>query len=290
MEHVANKIWKIDAGRPGPHLMVLGGVHGNELTGIEVIKDLVAEFTAGTMKLSCGKLTLALGNPAAIELGLRATEPHFDLNRSFVPGTIAHPGSYEHERASELAPFIAEAEVLVDLHATNKPSKPFVVATAVDATRMKLAARYACDAFVVAPDAVIAGTTDGWITAHGGYGIGYESGLAGDVTKVRDVRTSVLRTMADLGMIAFGRGPSYRQDVVRIEEAVLLSGRVFEFAAGKGLASFEPFAKGQTLGFIDGKAVTTPFDGLLMFPKPAHLRVHGFPVAFFSRMESGPGK
>lgn len=280
-------IWKKDSGKPGPHLMVLGGVHGNELTGIEVVRSLVAEFTSGALRLSTGKLTLALGNPKAIELGRRSTEPRFDLNRSFVSGTIAHPESYEHERAGELAPFITDADTLVDLHATNKPSKPFVVATTVDARRMDLARRYACDAFVVAPEAVIAGTTDGWISTHGGFGIGYESGLAGDVTKVREVREAVLRTMCDLGMIVprSVHGPSFAQSVVRIEKAVNLSGREFEFAAGKGLASFEPFAKGQTLGFIDGKAVTTPFDGLLMFPKPAHLRVPGLPVAFFSRTD-----
>ena len=267
--------------------MILGGIHGNELTGIDVVKDLVSAFTEKRMKLSSGTLTLALGNPRAVGLGLRATETGLDLNRSFLSETIAHPKAYEHERAAELAPFIAGADVLVDLHATNKPSKPFVVATTVDERRMKLARRFDCDAFVVAPDAVITGTTDGWISSHGGFGIGFESGLAGDVTKVRNTRDAVLRTLCDLGMAAARRegGPLYAQSVVRIEEAVIFAGSAFEFAAGKGLASFEPYFKGETLGFMDERTVMTPSDGLLMFPKPAHLRRPGLPVAFFARPE-----
>lgn len=284
MRQMANMIWKTDSGLPGPRLIVLGGIHGNELTGIEVVRALVDGFSTGGLALAAGSITLALGNPKAIALGRRATAPELDLNRSFTEAKIAHPSAYEEERAAELAPFIADADVLIDVHATNKPSKPFVVATEFDGRRGDLAKRFPCDAFVVAPDAVIGGTTDGWITRHGGFGIGYESGIAGDLTKVRRTKEAVLRIARDLRLLAGSvRGDVYAQDVIDIEKAVVLDGRTFEFSPGKGLASFEPFAENETLGHLDGRPVTAPFDGLLLFPKPDHLRRPGLPVGFLAR-------
>lgn len=264
--------------------MLLGGVHGNELTGIEVVRSLIRSFDDGTLQLTAGTLTLALGNPEAIRLGSRATAPYADLNRSFAPQRLARPATYEERRAAELAPFIASADVLIDIHATNKPSRPFVVATAHDARRAALAARFACDDFLVAPDAVIGGTTDGWISAHGGIGLGYESGLADDTSKVATTRSAVLDVLADLGLLA-RRHPArmHAQRVTTLDRAVMFTGASFAFAAGKGLASFEPFRRGEVIAVMDGAPVTAPYDGLLMFPKPDRLRHPGLPAGFLAK-------
>lgn len=263
--------------------MILGGVHGNELTGIAVVRELREAFATGHLRLVSGTVTLGLGNPEAIRLGLRATEPYADLNRSFVEEKMASPSFYEHRRAAELAPVIAQADVLIDIHATNKPSAPFIVATAHDSRRASLAARFPCADYLVAPDAVIGGTTDGWISRHGGFGIGFESGLASDVTKVASTKRAVLDVLADLQLIGRTKTRSHAQRVVVLEEAVMFSGKAFAFAPGKGLASFEPFAMGEVIGLLDDRPIAAPYDGLLMFPKPDHLRRPGLPVAFLAR-------
>jgi predicted deacylase len=265
--------------------MILGGVHGNERTGIRAVRWLRARFGRGGERIARGTLTVAFGNPRAIRLDMRGSAPHRDLNRSFLPEKLAAPSIYEEERAAVLAPIIAGADVLVDLHAVNTPSEPFVIATDHDGRRAELATAFPCRKYVVAPDAIIPGTTDGWIGRNGGYGIGYESGHMADLTRMDEVKTGVDRIMRQLGLLGAGGRTGERQAVIRIEEALLLEGETFAFAAGRGRTSFEPVRKGDVLGHADGRPVRASFSGLLLFPKPKRLHRTGSPIGFLA---SGP--
>jgi predicted deacylase len=260
--------------------MVLGGVHGNELTGIRAVHRLRERF--GVEKLARGMLTVAIGNPAAVARGTRGSAPHMDLNRSFRAELLAEPKTYEERRAAELAPFIAEADALLDLHAVNTPSEPFVVATAHDARRAELGAAFPCRTYVVAPDAIIPGSTDGWAGRCGRYGIGYESGHMRDLARLDEVKRGVDGVMRRLGLVGGPPETGERQAVIRIEEPIVLDGEAFAFASGRGKEGFEPFAKGDVLGHIDGRPVRAPFSGLLLFPKPKRLHRTGSPVGFLA--------
>jgi hypothetical protein len=265
--------------------MVLGGVHGNELTGIHAARWLVARFKTGGERLVRGTLTVALGNPEAIQRNMRGSAPHRDLNRCCKEEMVNAPKTYEERRAAFLAPLIAEADVLVDLHAVNTPSKPFVVATAHDTQRAALGSLFPCDTFLVAPDEIIEGSTDGWIEKSGGYGIGYESGFMKDMTRLSEVKVGLDRILKTLDLIT-GRAPAgKKQALIRIEEAILLEGEAFAFAPNRGKTSFEPFVKGDTLGFMDGRAIKAPFAGQLLFPKPKRLHKTGSPVGFLAVTE-----
>ncbi len=51
---------------PGPRLLVMGGVHGNETSGTAGIERVLAEFAAGELALLRGELTLVpVANPLA---------------------------------------------------------------------------------------------------------------------------------------------------------------------------------------------------------------------------------
>ena len=131
MQELPESVWQWAGPSPGPHVVIFGGVHGNEVTGSMLVEELRRDMEAGRVALAAGTLTLALGNPRAIASSTRGSEPHADLNRSFTPVVLSAPdradAHYEHRRARELAPLLAAADILVDLHATNKPSQPFLV-------------------------------------------------------------------------------------------------------------------------------------------------------------------
>ena len=182
-----------------------------------------------------------------------------------------------------LATFIAEADVLVDLHAVNTPSKPFVVATSHDPSRAAIGEAFPCDTYVVAPDAIIAGSTDGWIDRCGGYGVGYESGYMKDLARMAEVKAGVDGIIRKLGLLAGGsKIARTKQAVITIEEPLILEGEAFAYAEGRGKTSFEPVAKGDVLGLMDGKPFKAPFTGLLLFPKPKRLHKPGSPVGFLA--------
>jgi hypothetical protein len=145
-----------------------------------------------------------------------------------------------------------------------------------------LGSAFPCDTYVVAPDEIIAGSTDGWIDRCGGYGIGYESGYIKDLTRMAEVKTGVDRIMRKLGLHGNPKIGMATQSVITIEEPIILEGEAFSFAADRGKASFEPVVKGDVLGYTDGKPLRAPFSGLLLFPKPKRLHKAGSPVGFLA--------
>lgn len=85
-------------------LLVLGGTHGNELLGIELVKILQANPIPG--------IDAVIANPRAVEKGVRFIET--DLNRSFGEGE-----SYEYRRAQELKETTKNYDIVFDFHNTQ---------------------------------------------------------------------------------------------------------------------------------------------------------------------------
>lgn len=262
--------------------MVLGGVHGNELTGIQAVRRLRSRFGPRGERLVSGTLTVGLGNPEAVRKNMRGSVLHQDLNRCFKQEFLVAPKTYEEKRAAVLAKHMDDADILIDLHATNAPSKPFAAGTSCDTTKLALASAFPCDTYVVTPDEIISGSTDGWMDRCGGYGICYESGYAKDEARIHEVMSGLDQLLHGFGLLPIRKIDGRSQKIVHMTEALLLEGESFVFAEGRGKASFEVFMKGDLLGVMDGKRILAPYDGLLLFPKPKQLHKKGSPVGFLA--------
>lgn len=286
MSELPESVWQWNGPNPGPRVLVLGGVHGNELPGIRLVEELRRDLDGGSRALLAGTLTLALGNPRAIALNQRGSEPHADLNRSFTPECLGPNGSdsCEARRARELAPFLVSADVVLDLHATNKPSEPFLVTIDDTPRHRELCAFFSCDNVLVVPDALIPGTSDALADAHGGVGIAYETGWAGDLSRMSEVHDSVMAMLSHLGLFAATalRAP-VAHTTYAMTEAILLTERGFAFAEGRGMKNFEPFAEGDLLGSHANISLVASHDGVILFPKVPELWKVGSPVGFLGR-------
>ncbi|NOR84653.1 hypothetical protein GQ473_00900 [archaeon] len=91
------KYTEITGEKDGPKLFVIAGIHGDELTGVEVIRQLIKYFSK---KDITGKLTLVpVANPIAFAARQRCTiQDNKDLNRYFPgnpKGTITEKIAYE---------------------------------------------------------------------------------------------------------------------------------------------------------------------------------------------------
>ncbi|MEJ7686357.1 MAG: succinylglutamate desuccinylase/aspartoacylase family protein [Variovorax sp.] len=110
---------------PGPRLIVLGGVHGDETCGTAAIERAVAEVDNGTLQLLRGQLTMVpVANPLARRL--RRREGERNLNRSFRPlpqGEI--PADYEGRITDVLCPLLERHDVLLDLHSFQSEGEAF---------------------------------------------------------------------------------------------------------------------------------------------------------------------
>lgn len=286
MQSLPESVWRWTGPNPGPHVMILGAVHGNEVTGSMLVEELRRDLDAGMLALSAGTLTLALGNPRAIASSTRGSEPHADLNRVFTDARLADAAdtSYEMQRARDLAPLLASADHLIDLHATNKPSEAFLVLVTDTPRHRELCRFFACEKILHVPETVISGTTIGLVERHHGTGLCFESGWVGDLSRVGEMRRSVEAILRHTGLLAAAGAPVLQdsQQLLLLTGAITLTDAGFAFAEGRGQRSFEPFAAGDLLGHHGATPLTAPHDGVLMFPKVPELGKVGAPVGFLA--------
>ena len=110
--------------RPGPRLLVLGAVHGNETSGTQGILRVLGEIDAKLINLLAGSVTFVpITNPLAYERAQRAGERN--LNRNL--GPTAEPKEFEDHIANWLCPLMARHDVLLDLHSFQAVGRAFVM-------------------------------------------------------------------------------------------------------------------------------------------------------------------
>jgi predicted deacylase len=125
-------VWRFKAERPGPRVAITALIHGNELCGAWAAAGLLACLTRHGGALRRGELTIAFCNLDAFDR-FDATEPDAsrfveeDLNRVWSPERLADACTRERRRAAELVPWLAEAEVLLDLHSMHEPGPPLLL-------------------------------------------------------------------------------------------------------------------------------------------------------------------
>ncbi len=109
---------------PGPKLIVLGAVHGNEVAGTRGIERVLVELDAGVWRIERGSLTLVpVTNALAYAQGTRHGQRN--LNRRLLPTDT--PRDHEDRIANLLCPWLAAHDVLLDLHSFRSPGEPFVM-------------------------------------------------------------------------------------------------------------------------------------------------------------------
>jgi hypothetical protein len=112
---------------PGePEVVVVGGVHGDEVSGIRAVRRL----READLDLRRG-VAFVLANPAAIEAGERYLDS--DLNRVF-------PGDREGRIAARLCEFV-EGRTTLSLHGTEAEPTPFALIHSAQEREFELAAR-----------------------------------------------------------------------------------------------------------------------------------------------------
>jgi hypothetical protein len=114
---------------PGPNLLILGAVHGNEKCGTRAIQRLIQLLNEGTLSLARGQLSLIpICNPKAFAQDVRFVERN--LNRHVYPKS--EPKAYEDYLDGLICPELAVADYLLDLHSFASQGGPFVFLSGTD--------------------------------------------------------------------------------------------------------------------------------------------------------------
>ena len=122
-------VHRFDSGRPGPHVMINGLTHGNELCGMVAVCHLLDSG----VRPKIGTLTLSFANVAAYQT-FDAAQPFesrlitHNLNRIWSSAWLdGSEDSIELRRAREMRPAVAAAHHILDIHSTSQDVVPFWV-------------------------------------------------------------------------------------------------------------------------------------------------------------------
>ncbi|NRR29705.1 succinylglutamate desuccinylase/aspartoacylase family protein [Oxalobacteraceae bacterium] len=284
--------------RPGPRLIVLGAVHGNESCGTQAIDRLMEELDEGGLRLARGSLTLVpVANPIAYALGRRFGQRN--LNRQLFP--YDEPEDAEDFIANWLCPLLASHDVLLDLHSFQDGGEPFAMVGPQDNAGTLEPFAHCASERAFARHLGVPRFVDGWMATYGkgvrqragdpadveavlrfgvgtteymrhtgGYGVTLECGQHADPQAPRVAYRAIRNALVFLGLVEGPASLPIADHDVDALSLVEVHDRLHpDDRFSRDWASFDRLEQGQEIGRrADGSAVLAPFDGLIVFPDP----------------------
>lgn len=285
-------------GRPGPTIVVTGGIHGNEPAGCEAMLAVLARLAREQLPLR-GELWAVAGNLRGLAANRRYLDR--DLNRRWIREDLARIVANGPEEAAEdieqlellafFAPLLERSEapiVFFDLHSTSGPSAPFVCMA--DVLRNRTIALALGIPVVLGLEEVLDGSLLGYLCDLGHIGVAVEGGQHTDPMTVRYHESAVWLMLAAAGALdrthlpgtdtdSFGPRDPHIPAVVEIRHRHVVTPAREPFVMLPGFANFQPVTRGQIVAHDARGPVHAPFAGLMMLPRYQGLGDDGFFIA-----------
>jgi predicted deacylase len=274
-----------DSGQPGPHLILVSLMHGNELAGAIALDRLLR----GGLRPRRGRLTFGFANLAAFARFDRA-DPiasryvDEDLNRVWDQSWLGGARrSLELDRAREMRPLIETADRLFDLHSMLWPSDPLILSGATAKGR-RLAEGIGAPGLVIADsghdngrrliDYAIFADPDSTPIANL-----VEAGQHWEPETVETTIRAIAGMLRQLGMVAPDDPllpPPVRVPRVFAEVTTVVTARTTGFAFVQPYRGGQIIRRRDTLVAVDGTTdIRTPYDNcLLVMPSLRPSRGH----------------
>lgn len=250
-----DQIVTVDSGVPGPTVVILAGVHGNEVAGIELVKNYIQTRCLNILK---GKMHFAFGNPKAIAGNTRFTE--VDLNRQFA-STVQNTTTYEYSRAQFLKKLFQSADVLIDLHASfTAQTNPFIIC---ERNAINIIKSMPISTICFGLDAVQPGGTDYYMNQIGKIGICIECGYLDDANGVQVADQCVKSALKALGMTQAETLPMVPQQL--FDAYIQYYSKTDCCTLSKQFADFEVVLQGQLLATDGAIEVRAEQDSSILF-------------------------
>lgn len=253
----------------GLHLLVLGGIHGNETSGIKACKKIIYELNQGTIKLEKGVLTLVpICNPLAFQNNVRSMEEN--LNRVMKPHAV--PQSYEQRLANEICPLIQENRMLLDLHSTHcKGDVPFAFCDYADEYNTPLInaldVGYVLEGWpaMYAKQGEISDfSTEGYAHACGNTGTTLECGYHNEPAAGNIAYNAIISALKVYGMIDGTIKPAQKKTYIKMQSFEV---KKTEGKFCKNYKHLDSVSTGENIAVYNtGEVLQAPADGYILLP------------------------
>jgi len=273
----------------GPLLIVTGGVHGNEPSGVEALERVFAELERTRAPLR-GRFVGLCGNLASLERGARYVDE--DLNRLWTTervdasrGGTAPATSESHEQSELLEALEAvlepahEGAALLDLHSTSGAGPPFAILSDRPDNRRLVEALHVPAVLGLHRD--VRGTLNEWFDSLGHTSVVLEGGQNADVATRARHESAIWVALASLGLLEEDCGVDFDAHRALLEASTAhLPGAIDvclrwgidpgeRFRMEPGYANLQRVQRGELLartGRFGEIPIRSPFDGMLLMP------------------------
>ena len=256
-------VHRFEGAAPGPALLLLAGVHGEEKPGVVALERLAHEFGAGRLRLLKGSISIVPRvNALAVERGVHQVDEN--LNR--IVRAHAAPATREQHLANELLPLIEAADAVLDLHGTPSPTLPFAFLDDESPANKAWADAVGVDFLLTGWPALYAAggtvTTTEYAQSLGKRALTIEVGQNEDRGASDKAFTFAARTLAHFGLISpFSSAPKPR--VLRFTRVIH---REPDGRLARDWKNFDPVAKGEILARYAGRTIEAPEPGFVVMP------------------------
>lgn len=271
---------------PGPTLICVAALHGNEPAGVRALRRVFDGLLAERLSIR-GEFAGLVGNVAALRDGRRHTDE--DMNRMWGADRVDERGrSREASSSSEVreqGELIRElnrllehatGEVLVlDFHTASSDTPPFTVLG--DTLRNREFARRFPLPIVLGLEEHILGTLMEHMSERGHIGVAVEGGRHDDPAAVDHLESAAWLALACAGCLDRKDIPNADLHEARLRRAVVGIPAVLEiihrheaapdFRMKPGLQNFQPVRRGEALATEDGRTVPAPRAGRVFLPR-----------------------
>jgi succinylglutamate desuccinylase len=294
---------RYDGADPGPLLICIGGMHGNEPAGILAIQEVFRllgiekEFNPGFRY--CGSFVGIRGNLQAISKGQRYIQR--DLNRMLlkeevdrITNTPEELWTPEDRECIDLVRTIEEekqkykpsASLILDLHTTTADGGIFTIA-ADDHMSSKLAKGLHAPVIQGFTEN-LRGTTLSYFNRpeKDAFCIVFEAGQHNDPESVFRTAAAIVNCMRTIGAVD-SRDVDHRHDgmLIRMSAGLPKVTRLIyhyriapdeQFVMNPGFRNFQPLKAGEIVAQNQHGPISCPVDGLILMPKYQPLGDDGF--------------
>lgn len=194
--------------KKGKNLVILAGIHGNEVCGIEAFNALIPRI-----KIERGAVTFIYANKEAQRQNKRQIE--YNLNRAFYKEQQTEiRETSEGKTAKEIMPYLEKAEMMLDIHASFTPdSRPFVIC---DKQWLADARIFDTDIASYNWDEFEPGSTDYYMNLQQKPGFCYECGYLGEREATKRAEKAILQFLTFAGALKGKLVKKQDQRVIKI--------------------------------------------------------------------------
>ncbi len=294
---------------PGPLVIVIGALHGNEPAGVQALQEVFKLMEQAALQPNfafAGKLIGLIGHRQAFKNGERFIRQ--DLNRLWLAGSVEevlseNPASLyaENLEIHELYTAIQEAVqtsqpdklVLLDLHTTSAAGGIFCIPTDEDASlalARDLHTPVILDLLEGISGTLLDFATEGHFSQNGfpqqTLGVAFEAGQHADPLSVSRCISAVMHCLRTLGCMSQASGDNYYDAILQEYSAglpevtrLLHVHRVHandQFRMRPGYVNFQKIQVGEVLADDVHGPIVAPCDGLMLMPLYQPLGTDGF--------------